>query len=295
MLTWPDDHPVRTDPALAPYAGAAEELIGRPAVITLLRHLPGRRATSMAVADTGPAVLKVFAGPRARGNHRRLTALTERLGALVPHSHGTDPAGHVSLLGWQRGVPFDELDDEAFVDAAAPTGAALAALHTCGADLDRTWTLDRELEQLQRRATDRTGTAVADLIDSGRLAHLRREPLVPSHRDAHPRQIVVDDGRVAFIDLDDAALAPAGLDVGNFVAHLRREAALGRRTIEVAEASVHAFLTGYGTPPPTWEHWQELSLLRLIGLAESRHARVDWAVAIEQSARRHGLRTGRAV
>jgi Ser/Thr protein kinase RdoA (MazF antagonist) len=281
MLWWADDHPVVTDPALAPFREAAEGLVSRPGRVTLLRHLAGRRATSMVTtADGEQTVLKVFASPRARGNHRRLSALADALGPLVPTSHGIDPTGHASLLGWQPGVALDELDDAAFVAAAEPAGAALGALHRCGAELDRSWHLDREVEQLVRRATARTADDIERLLGSGRFHHLGTESSVPSHRDMHPRQIVVDGAEVAFIDLDDATSAPAGLDVGNFVAHLRREGALGRRDLVVVDAAVDAFLGGYGDLPPTWADWCELSLWRLVGLAESRHGRSDWAVAI---------------
>ena len=46
------------------------------------------------------------------------------------------------------------------------------------------------------------------------------------------------EGEVRWIDLDDAAMAPRGLDVGNFVAHLRRDAVVGadrQRGLEAVE------------------------------------------------------------
>ncbi|MBD3334077.1 MAG: phosphotransferase, partial [Candidatus Eisenbacteria bacterium] len=40
------------------------------------------------------------------------------------------------------------------------------------------------------------------------------------HRDLYPEQILVDDGRPGFIDLDELAAGEAELDLGNFIAHL---------------------------------------------------------------------------
>ena len=76
---------------------------------------------------------------------------------------------------------------------------------------------------------------------------------------------------VGFIDLDDCALAPPGLDVGNMVAHLRREALVGRRRDEVAARAVSAFLEAYGAAPPDLSTWVVLALARLAGLAETHH------------------------
>jgi Ser/Thr protein kinase RdoA (MazF antagonist) len=96
---------------------------------------------------------------------------------------------------------------------------------------------------------------------------------VPSHRDLHPRQVVLSGHDIGFIDLDDCALAPPGLDVGNMVAHLRREAVIGRRQHDVAARAVSAFLTGYGAEPPDLQAWVALALARLASLAETRHGR----------------------
>jgi len=215
-------------------------------------------------------VLKVFARPRARGNDRRLRSLAAtRAGPLVPRPLGVDPSGHVSLVAWTAGEVYDRVDARTFVAAAPAAGAALRALHASGAQLDRSWTYREEVAQLRRRATPATRAAAEEIVAA--TAALAAEPLVPAHRDCHPRQVVLRAGAVHWIDLDDAALAPAALDVGNFVAHLRRDACLGRRPVEATEAAVAGFLDGYGPVAGDLEGWTRLALVRLAGLAETRH------------------------
>ena len=269
-MPWPADHPLRVDRALEPWAGAARAILAEGRFIRVLRHLEGRRVASLVEMPQGPAVLKVFARPRARGNDRRLRLLAASpAGGLVPRSLGVDRSGHVSLVEWTTGRVYDGVDDSGFVRLARSIGAALRSLHGSGTALDRSWTYDDETTQLRRRATPATWQAIERVVVATR--DLASEPLVPAHRDCHPRQIVVCADGVRWIDLDDAALAPAALDVGNFVAHMRRDECLGRRSRSVTEAAIQGVLDGYGPIAGDLEGWTRLALVRLAGLAETRH------------------------
>ncbi len=268
------------DPAVADLLDRALRLPGPPwqslGLVRVLRQVPNRRATVLGSLDGAPVVIKVFASPRARGNHRRLAALADAgLTDVVPASLRVDDSGHVGVLDYRPGTVLDTVDDATFVPACAAAGRTLARLHASSAPLDRVWGHDAETAQLLRRAP---ATTRAQAERAAALPIDEAAPLVCTHRDFHPRQVVVDDGRpvrVAFIDLDDAAMAPAGLDVGNMTAHLRREAVSGRRSRAVAEAAIEAFLSGYGPPPADLATWEVLALTRLAGLAETRHDRPD--------------------
>ena len=278
-MRWPGDHPAVTDPALAPWRAGADEVCPEAEVVAVLRHLPGRRVASLVRTAGGLRVLKVFASPRARGNDRRLRALAlSRAGVLVPRPLGADSAGHVGLVSYAEGELFECLDDRRFVTTAEAVGAALRRLHGSGAQLDRRWGVAEEMEQLRRRATPTTRAAVERLPsaalpddDAGGRSY------VSAHRDCHPRQVVLTAAGVRWIDLDDAAMAPAGLDVGNFLAHLRRDAVLGRRCAAATTGAVAAFRRGYGPLPSQVDRWERLSLLRLAGLAELRHGSAEQA------------------
>jgi len=285
---WRVDHPLRTDPSLSPYADAAACVALGWDPGPVLRYVPERRVATLMVdrADgTRRAVLKVFTGPRARGNHRRLLQLSAGPAAgSLPHPLGVDPDGHAVLLSYQDGIELDRLPDADFVDRGHAVGVALRELHDSQVQLDRRWGLRRELEQLFRRALP---FDLPDLLRQGGLddvlavhedgldpAVLEGDDWVCAHRDAHPRQVIVDPaGAVHWIDLDDAAMAPRGLDVGNMAAHLQREHLRGARSLAVAQASEQGFLSGYGDAVDHGDlrMWTSLALLRLAGLALTRH------------------------
>jgi Phosphotransferase enzyme family len=266
-MQWPLDHPAVTDEALAPWAHHADTVASGAQFVRLLRHLPARRvATQVRMADGQQAVLKVFAGPRARGNGRRLEALQRSsVSNLVPRPLGVDATGHVSLVEWIEGVMFDQAPHGRFAEAAFQVGVSLRQLHESGVDLDRSWTIRKELALLEKRQTPTVQLLVKTMGGMEYLGEqLADEPLVTAHRDCHLRQAVMAHDSARWIDLDDCAMAPAGLDVGNMIAHLKREAAIGLRDQRVVDEAVAAFRKGYG----------------LCGLAETRHQRLDWLASI---------------
>jgi Ser/Thr protein kinase RdoA (MazF antagonist) len=85
---------------------------------------------------------------------------------------------------------------------------------------------------------------------------------------------------VRFIDLDDSAMAPPGLDVGNFLAHLQVDAIMERRAEDAIGAAVDAFAKGYGSEPLALRAWTQLALARLAALAETRHKSVERATVL---------------
>ncbi len=269
-MRWPADHPALADPALAVWSAGADELCPDADVVRILRHLPGRRVASLVRLRGGEAILKVYSSPRARGNYRRLRAFERSgVGDLLPRPYGADLKGHVLLLEFVIGMPLDTLDPVLLNPAARAAGETLRRIHECGAALDREWTVDREIEQLRRTAGPQTRLRVEEAIRLFRPG--AGGGLVPSHRDCYPAQAVLGEEGIRWIDLDDAAMAPSGLDVGNFLAHMTREVVVGRWLPATLSESRRAFLAGYAEEPPDLERWERLSLARLAALAETRH------------------------
>jgi aminoglycoside phosphotransferase (APT) family kinase protein len=66
-------------------------------------------------------------------------------------------------------------------------------------------------------------------------------PVTVVHRDLYEEQVLLGD-RVGLIDLDDAALGPPELDVGNLLAHLDL---LGLRSGRTLDRAAEALLDGY--------------------------------------------------
>ncbi len=274
-MPWPAEHPARTDPALRPWAAGLDEVVPDARVGRVLRYLPGRRVATLVEDERGPAVLKVFASPRARGNARRLRAFAASPAAgLVPTVLGTDVAGHVLAVSYRPGVLPAALADRDYPACFSRVGAALRRVHDSGTALDREWSWLQEAVQLRQQAVPATVDLVDVLVSSTR--GLAGAPVAPAHRDAHPGQVIVAaDGAVTWIDLDDASMAPRGLDVGNVLGHLVLERVTGARSAPVTAAAGAALLDGYGSCAELDEGvvagWTMLAVARLAGLAESRH------------------------
>lgn len=272
-MPWPSDHPAVADPKLRPWAGGLDEVMPGARVASVLRYLPGRRVATLVEHGGELAVVKVFASPRARGNARRLRAFASSSAAdLTPGVLGCDAAGHVIALTYRHGRSLASLCHEEYAAAFARVGAALRQLHDSGAELDRGWGWQEEVAQLRRHAVPATADLVGTLAAS--TGWLGGTPHVPAHRDCHPQQVVVaTDDTVAFIDLDDAAMSPPGLDVGNVLAHLFLDQLMGARSPRTTTAASDAFLDGYGSDlgEPVVTGWTLLAVARLAALAESRH------------------------
>src|SRR5262245_9349301 len=124
FVRWPADHPALTDPALASWAVDADRLCPEAEVIRVLRHLPGRRVTTLVRTHDGLAVLKLFATSRARGGHRRLSAFADSPArSLVPRPLGYRK-GHLALVEFIPGTPLDRVADVALTPAAGLAGRA---------------------------------------------------------------------------------------------------------------------------------------------------------------------------
>jgi aminoglycoside phosphotransferase (APT) family kinase protein len=166
------------------------------------------------------------------------------------------------------GRPLREAILERDLNACARVGVALAGWHRTwsGANPDglEPHTPRRELEILDARLTG-ASRPVAEAVVAV-LAELAIEwPCsTVAHRDLYEEQILLGD-RVGLIDVDDAALGPPELDMGNLVAHL--ELLERRRGIEVvaqAGAILNAYASAGGTlDPQLLDRCRTLSLLRL--------------------------------
>jgi hypothetical protein len=114
-------------------------------------------------------------------------------------------------------------------DVLLRTAEALAALHGSGTQYGRTATWDEELAEVREvvgriaYSVPQIGAAADPLLS--RLEHLHTstppDPLVSAHHDFRPAQVLLDGGRIGFIDFDGACRAEPALDLGRFRAKLR--------------------------------------------------------------------------
>jgi Ser/Thr protein kinase RdoA (MazF antagonist) len=270
-MQWPADHPVHTDSRLAKWRADGDAVCPEGSVVAVLRHIEGRRVTTLVRTPDGPAVLKLYHSARASTNHLRLQTL--RLGAgcpELPRPLAVGPAGHAGLLEYVPGRPLREVSGPDFVAACEEVGRMLARLHASDVLLDRAWTARTEIDELARRFTSGGGRWLPPAPDT----------LVPTHRDLNPSQVVVDRGAVRLIDFDEATMAPAALDVGNFLAHLTKDVVQSRRPTTETEPAGAAFLRGYGRIPRDLPWWRRIALVRLACRAEERRGRPAEAASL---------------
>jgi aminoglycoside phosphotransferase (APT) family kinase protein len=109
------------------------------------------------------------------------------------------------------------------------TARGLAALHQSGARYGRVATLAGELDEV-REVVNRLSHTLPDvaaaatpLLHSLELldAAVPADPVVSAHHDFRPAQVLINNGRVGFIDFGGAGMAEPALDLGRFHAKLR--------------------------------------------------------------------------
>jgi hypothetical protein len=193
-----------------------------------------------------PLVAKTHAGDKGQVAWQAMTALWES-----PLSRGdvvsvAEPLAYLpdERILVQGPVPGErtlkELARLALADGSAAalaelraglgaTARGLAAMHQSGARYGRVATLAEELEEL-RGVVNRLSHTLPD-VTAAAAPLLRRlealdaavpaDPLVTAHHDFRPAQVLINGGRVGFIDFDGSGMAEPALDLGRFRAKLR--------------------------------------------------------------------------
>ena len=273
-----------------------EPLLGTPVVLEELKHKPGRRTTSRAVGPKRRAIVKVYASERAPIVAGRLDALAAGPPEpVVPEVLLCDIGTHLVALSEVPGVPLRESLLRGDLDPCARAGTVIGAWH-------RAWqgrapdgllphTVERELEILRARiesASPEVATAVRTVLRNVAATTWGYPTVV--HRDLYEEQIMVGE-RIGLIDLDDAALGPPELDIGNLVAHIDL---LAIRTEIDMTAATEALMDGYRHTGPTVDpgllaRCRALALLRLACIHENRSlvagADAQVAVALDGASR----------
>jgi hypothetical protein len=221
---------------------------------TIARYKPGSRCTI--VYDLtydppdptlpNPVIAKTHQGDKGAYAHQAMTALWDTPLSTSPHLLLAEPLGYLpdERILLQGPVPEDhtlkELCHHAFETAdphlihtlrthLTTTAHALAALHTSTATYPRTVTVADWTEET-REVVDRLGHTVPELpgwaapliarLDAADAA-TPADPMVSSHHDFRPAQVLLSEQGLAFIDFDGAAMAEPGLDLGRFRGKLR--------------------------------------------------------------------------
>jgi len=209
-----------------------------------VRRIYGKCYAGSAALTAHEATWKVWHSDAARDGRVRL-----------PRPFACDEAAGIA---WQEGLagrPIlkDRGQAARLPGIAAEIGARLAALH--GAELSLPHEMDHASQLAMLRAS--LASARATLAPAARTAcelgehllalgaYFNELPAVTLHGSFRLSHIMETPDGVAFIDLDGANAGDPGVDLGRFLAHLRRLEAQGSIPTAVADATASEFQRGY--------------------------------------------------
>jgi Ser/Thr protein kinase RdoA (MazF antagonist) len=246
-----------------------EALLGAPVALEELKRKPGRRCTFRARGPEGSAIVKIYVSDRAPLVARRVASLAAGPPEpVVPTVLDVDPKLHLVVLSEVPGRPLREALLDGDLAACSHVGAALGGWHASWDGVAPAplagHSIDREIEILCSHAEAASPPVVRSVEDALPQLIGPWECTTVVHRDLYEEQVLTG-ARVGLIDVDDSALGPPELDVGNLVAHV--ELLEQRCERDVAPAK-RALLEAYaGTGPELDEalldRCRRLTLLRL--------------------------------
>ena len=262
-----------------------QRLLGSPVTLTELKNKPDRRRTLRAFGPGGTAIVKIYASGRESTVARRIGALgSGPPEPRVPAVLFVDRRLHMVVLSDVAGTPFRNALIEESEDACRHVGGALAAWHlfwrahapSALAPHD----LSRELEILHS-FTQMAPATVASAVRSALplLGHATWEPTTVVHRDLYEEHILLGDG-IGLIDIDDAALGPPELDLGNLWAHLELLALrVGGDFLPLATRLLESYVDAGGGLDPRLFAWCRSSTLLRLACIHEREDLVDAAMS----------------
>jgi Ser/Thr protein kinase RdoA (MazF antagonist) len=226
-----------------------ESLLGSPVWLTELKRKPGRRRVLRARGSTGTAIVKLYESDRAPIVASRLEALAAGPPEpQVPRVLHVDPARRMLVLSEVEGEPLSAAIVAGDLAACARVGSVLATWHRAGRELQSDAFRPHTFEDEERILLARAAAAPPAIAASARAGLATLGGAWPCttvvHRDLYEEQILLGE-RVGLIDLDDAALGPPELDLGNLLAHIEL---LELRLEDDFGAAVQALLDAYAAP-----------------------------------------------
>lgn len=264
--TFPNDRRLTNLGALAAVPAEFRGLLGPPWVASqLVAYAPEKSATARCL-DQNAATLgyvKAYAHPEA-GRHAGVlgSVAGHRLsgaGLRVPAVIASSDDRRMLWLEPVPGRPLGELRGVELAAAMRSLGGTLAVLHRLPPeglpvfgrfDLARIHRAAEVIALARPDVADPARRLAASLVTAWRPSDAGPVHL---HGDAHPRNVLVDDGRLALIDLDQAGAGDPAADLGGVLARLRHERHLGRLDDAAASALAGCLLDGYagtGSLPP---------------------------------------------
>jgi aminoglycoside phosphotransferase (APT) family kinase protein len=207
---------------------------------------------------------KCYAGSAGRTAHEAAWSVWNSGAARAGRVRLPRPFACDESLGvvWQEGLdgrPILKRRGQALrlPDVAGEIGSRLAALHGAALalprEMDHAFQLEMLRESLAAARALPDSAAEARALGERLLALGERFPELPAvtlHGSFRLSHIMETADGIAFIDLDGANTGDPGVDLGRFLAHLRRLEAQGSIPPPTADAAARAFCRGYQADAP---------------------------------------------
>jgi aminoglycoside phosphotransferase (APT) family kinase protein len=231
----------------------------RPALwgahVSRLRYRPEQRFVArLEGVDGERAALKLHARERSYAKAgRNAVAFTSRGPLRVPACVGRSDRLRATALEWLPGENLDGLIGKPGFDTSllASVGAALAELHLQEpAGLSRQDPAARSnlrnwgglVTDVRPDLAEQVGALCEQLEDELGKRHTADRSI---HGDFGPTQVLVADGSVSIIDLDNAVRGDPAEDLGVFIAKLERRVVNGKLSAARSQKLIAALLAGY--------------------------------------------------
>ena len=262
MWTFPNDRKLDNLPALDVVPdGLRDRLPRRWEHSRLVAYAPEKSATARCLDEAGETIayVKAYAQPEAERHARVLDTVRQhpltRGRVRVPAVLGRSDAHRMLWLEAIEGRQLGELRGAELAQGLESFGAALATVH--GLPATGLAPFARLEVPRLRVAAEVIGRARPELAGmAARLAeHLAAtrppdgEPVL-LHGDVHPRNVLVDQGRLALIDLDQAGAGQPAADLGSVLARIGQDLELGLLDPAAAYGAGGRFLHAYAAVRP---------------------------------------------
>lgn len=276
--TFPNDRKLAALPqVVAESRGLAGLLGARVAETTLAAYAPEKAATFRCADGQGSAIAyaKIYAddaGARSLLVHESLSASLDPADRhlRLPRALAYAAPERLLLVEPVDGRRADAVGGPGRTAMLRRLGAGLARLHGLPVPDGRRFTrLDPERSRaaatlIARVRPDLAGRALrlAEVLAATRPASARDVCL---HGDAHLKNALLDNGRIALVDLDQVARGPAAAELGSLLAALRCGRVTGSLPPSLECALTGSLLVGYGhvadVPGPDELRWYTAAAL----------------------------------
>ncbi|TFH91614.1 phosphotransferase [Vibrio ouci] len=178
---------------------------------------------------------------------------------MVPTPLGKSREHHIWFQNKVAGqVSLEKFCHSDGIDVAERAAQALYKLHSSGIKIERTHTINHEIDLLERYLTQAGSSLPSRRTDIGNILEYCQltasnlptpASLMVIHRDFYHDQLLIDNNRLYLLDLDLCCNGDPALDIGNFIAHIEEQCLRCFNKRDYAQKQIDRFI----------EHYQQLA------------------------------------